>query len=158
MKKLCWVFFIPLLIFSGCTGRTSNENIEVLSGVERVQAALGGKERFSEADNAFVTTHFDADALLDHVVLFESDGAYGELGVLHAKKGEEATLERAVRAYLSREAQAIRSLASLYPAEELEARLACYEQALVGREGALVYYFALPREEAERAKGALLSK
>ncbi len=158
MKKLCWGLFALLLLFGGCKRVASDGNTSVLSGVERVESVLGGKERFSMADEAFVGTNFDLDTLGDYVVLFESDGGYGEVGLFTVKEGDTASFERAVRDYLSREEEAIRSLAALYPAEELQARLACYEEALVGREGTLVYYFALPREQAQRAKTALLAK
>ena len=158
MKKLCWMLMAILLLLGGCKGNEKVGKTEALTGVERVQSVLGGKERFTTADEAFVEANFDAGSLAFHTVLFENDGAYGEIGVFSAKDGKAVALEEAVRAYLAREAEAIRSLASLYPADELEARLSCYEKAIVGREGQLVYYFALPLEQAQRAFSAFFAK
>ena len=158
MRRICFVMLALLLFLGGCKGNTPREKVEVMTGVERVQSVLGGKERFAVADEAFVTANFDPDSLAQHTVLFESDGAYGELGIFSAKDGKAVALEQAVRAYLAREAEAIRSLASLYPADELQARISCYEEAIVGREGEIVYYFALPREQAQRALAALFEK
>ena len=158
MRKFCWMLLAILLLLGGCKGKEAVGKSEALMGVERVQSVLGGKERFVVADEAFVEGNFDVDSLAFHTVLFESDGSYGELGVFSAKEGKAAALEVAVRAYLAREAEAIRTLASLYPADELEARLSCYEKAIVGREGELVYYFALPYEQAQRAFSAFFAK
>ncbi len=151
MKQMLFLVLIISLLLVGCRGKVADGKSEIASDVTEIQEVLGGKERFDAADEDFVATSFEDRAFEERGVYFMRDG-FGEFGAfLLPSAAEAAAFEGTVRAYLAREAEAIRSLAALYPAEELEARLACFDEASVVRRGAAVYYFALPREDTSRA-------
>lgn len=155
MKRLA-IFIVALLfLFVSCQNKETK--IESLSGeAERVMAALGGKERFIVADEDFVISNFEtAGESFGATVCLLREGV-GEFGLFLLPDAKSAAnFLVLVQKYLANEGDAIRSLAALYPAEELEKRLATYDKALVGKKGTLVYYFALPEEEAEIAIAAL---
>lgn len=155
MKRMILLALSISLLLVGCGRKATDGKKEITSDVAEIQAVLGGKERFDEADEDFIATSFEDRAFEEQGVYFMCDG-FGEFGTfLLPSAAEAAAFEGAVRAYLDREAEAIRSLAALYPAEELEARLACFDDAKILRRGAAVYYFALPREDMNRAVRAV---
>ena len=92
------------------------------------------------------------------VVYFGDDDIY-ELGVFRLES--TAAVNEAltsIRAYIAEEKEALSSLASLYPSEELTERLWCYDHAKAERRGTLVYYFIMDAEAlaaAERVIGDL---
>ena len=71
---------------------------------------------------------------------------------------KKSGFKESLRDYLRNEQEALSSLAELYPAEELEERLALYENATVGSEGMLVYYFVLDKKETQKALEALTGR
>lgn len=151
MKRTLIVLLLISLLLVGCSEKTADGKSEVESDVARIQDVLGGNARFEKADEDFIATSFEDRSFEEQHVCFVRDG-FGEFGVfLLPSAAEAAAFEGTVRGYLDREAEAIRSLAALYPAEELQERLSCFEDAKILRHGAAVYYFALPREEAARA-------
>ncbi len=151
MKRVMFLMLALSLLLFGCRSKLTDGKSEVMSDAVQIQDVLGGKERFDVADEDFVATSFEDRVFEESAVYFVRDG-FGEFGAfLLPSAAEAAAFEGTVRTYLAREAEAIRSLAALYPAEELEARLACFEGASILRRGAAVYYFALPREDISLA-------
>ena len=154
MKRMIFFLLGISLLLVGCSGKVTDGKSEVTSNVAQIQEVLGGKERFEAADEDFIATSFEERAYEERAVYFERDG-FGEFGVfVLPSTAEAAAFEKTVQSYLAREAEAIRSLAALYPADELEERLYCFENAGVVRRGSAVYYFALSREEQTRAMRA----
>ena len=155
MKRAMFLLLALVALLVSCQKETPH--VTSLEGeAERVMASIGGKERFLVADEDFVTSNFATTVTpLSATVCFLREGA-GEFGLFLLPDGKSAAAQLlVVEAYLQTEGEALRSLAALYPTGELEARLSLYEKALVGKKGALVYYFALPTAEAERAIAAL---
>ena len=155
MKRVLFLMLACSLLLCGCKDGIKDGKSEVASDVARIWEVLGGKDQFEEADADFIATSFEDRTYRERIVCFRREG-FGEFGAFLLPSAAEAVaFEGSVKRYLSREAEAIRSLASLYPAEELEERLACYDEAKVLRRGAAVYYVALPRAEADRAMQAV---
>ena len=143
-----------------CACRKTEDTPDLPTALARVQEALGGEETFIAADDDFVATNFGEPAHLSQSrVCFDAGGAAREIGLfLLDDPAEAAGFEKKIRAYLETEAEALASLAALYPAGELENRLALYKNAAVGSRGALVYYFVLDHNDAQKALAALAEK
>ena len=153
-------FLVLFLFFPSCHRAAASEAGELSEVLLRVQNALGGKELFITADSDFVETNLgNPDYLEDAVVCLGENGEAREFGVFHLRDRRKASeLKETLRGYLKSEAEMLSSLASLYPAEELETRLALYNNATVGGEGMLVWYFVLNDSDTEKALGALTKR
>jgi hypothetical protein len=156
VKKGCIFLLALLLIFPGCS------RAEALDGtlettISRVQNAISSTADFVMADEDFTTDHIGApDFLEESAVCFGAEGKTREFGVFRlSDRSKAAEFKKSLRNYLEKERQALSSLAELYPADELAERLALYENATVGSEGMLVYYFVLDKKETDRALEAL---
>lgn len=159
MKKGCILLIAFLLLFSACS------RAEALSGtldaaILRVQNAISSTAEFVMADEDFTADHIGTPEFLEEgAVCFGAEGKTREFGVFRlTDRTKAAEFKRRLRAYLEKEKEAISSLAELYPADELAERLALYENATVGSEGMLVYYFVLDQKETERALEALTGR
>ena len=148
------------LVGALCACRKTKDTPDLPGTLARVQGALGGEEAFIAADEDFIATNFGEPAYLSQSrVGFDAGGATREIGLfLLDDPAKTAEFEERVRAYLTREAEALASLAALYPAGELENRLALYKNAAVGSKGAMVYYFVLDQKDTRKALAALSEK
>ncbi len=155
--KKRWIFLLMcLLLLTGCNRAPAPSDEEFEASCAAVAEALGGQERFALADEDFVQTAFSPkNAPLHARVCFEKEGC-GEWGLFFVSDTAEAkALESALRAYLAQEKEAVESLAELYPARELEQRLALYTDAEVGCHQGYVWYFALSPADRTAAMRAL---
>lgn len=151
---------LPLLLLLGGCHRAPQAAVDTLEErVERIEGALG-KERFLQADEDFIETNLQEAHCMENGAIYLADqGDFGEWGVFQLKDASDAArFKQSLRSYLDEEYEAIRSLAELYPAEELEQRLAIYRDAVIGGKGAFVYYFALGKRQNADAIAALESE
>lgn len=158
MKRLYSLFFL-LILLCGCQ-RSSAADLSLSDALQRVQNALGGKEGFTLADEDFTALNFGTPEYLEgSTICFDSGSDTREIGIFRLSDRRRAQeMKEKVREYLETEQKALASLAHLYPAEELEERLARYQRATVGSEGMLVYYFVLDEKDAQKALSALTGR
>ncbi len=155
MKKILIFALIVLLTFGGCKRAELPVTRSFAQEVARVEEALGGAERFLVADADFSATNFGAEYITERAVCFSQDGI-GEWGLFLLSDTAHANECKAMlRDYLNTEKEAIESLAALYPADELQERLALYKNAAVGSDGTLVWYFALDKDARTLAEQAI---
>ena len=159
MKKCCILFLACLLLFSACT-RAEAAKQTLSAVVARIQNAISAVSDFVTADEDFTADHIGAPAYLEEsVVCFGAEGKTREFGIFRlTDRSKAGEFKEALRTYLKNEREALSSLSELYPAEELEERLALYENATVGNEGMLVYYFVLDKKETQKALDALTGR
>ena len=159
MKKCCILFLACLLLFSGCT-RAEAANPTLSALVKRVQNAISSAGDFITADEDFTADHIGSPTYLEEsVICFGAEGKTREFGVFRLTDRSKASeFKEALRTYLENEREALSSLSELYPAEEIEVRLSLYENATVGSEGMLVYYFVLDKKETQKALEALTGR
>ncbi len=159
MKKCCILLLACLLLFSACT-RAEAAKQTLSAVVARIQNAISAVSDFVTADEDFTADHIGAPAYLEEsVVCFGAEGKTREFGVFRlTDRSKAGEFKEALRTYLKNEREALSSLSELYPAEELEERLALYENATVGNEGMLVYYFVLDKKETQKALDALTGR
>lgn len=154
MKQLVTVFLLLLLLCS-CQKGQPDANVADVAG--RVLDVCGDTPSFLAADPDFVTTNFgEADFVEDAAIYMSEDFDGTEFGIfrLTDTKHEKEMLSL-IRAYIQSEREAVESLAALYPAEELSARLARFDNAVVGTSNGVVYYLLMDAPLLERAKSAL---
>ena len=158
MKRTVLVLFAALLILGGCQKQTTVDTTADVLASAVLHATP--EHEFTRADDDFVESGFDApEALRESAVYFASDAGetceFGIFCLIDAARAED--MVRAVRRYLEQERAAVESLSALYPGDELEKRLACYRDALVGVSGNIVYYFAMDSDAVQRAQQSLQS-
>ncbi len=157
MRKIGLVLLMLCMIFGGCSAQRGAEERSLDSEVARVEQALGS-ERFLRADEDFTKTNFGAHATGPGAVFFEEDGI-GEWGMFWVgDAAKSAALKAQLREYLATQKSAVQSLAELYPGDELQERLSLFENASVGSEGGLVWYFALKKQDVALAEQCLREK
>ena len=156
MKKL--ILFIVLsacLLLSACAAKDLpvTENLE-----ERIKQAVDIP--FVRADEDFGQTNFDGLSGVKSWRVYLSEENNGtEYGFFVMESNDDvARMQELIRAYIDSEYEQVRSLAALYPAEELEARLSRYEKATVGAKGKLVYYIVADRPISERIRHVFQQK
>jgi hypothetical protein len=156
MKKICLILLILPLLLTACRGEPAAPQAPLEQTAGQIREALGNAH-FVAADEDFIQTNFsNSGSLCGGLVFFGDEDTAGEWGVFLADSAAHAAAcEAQLREYLQTEREAIASLASLYPAQELQERLALYENATVGSSGTTVYYFALNKELRTRALRAL---
>ncbi|MBR6727448.1 MAG: hypothetical protein IKM08_04590 [Clostridia bacterium] len=143
MKRLSFLCVLFLLL-------TSCGRAQAQSAAQAAKDALQtyGAEDFFAADGDFIKTNFGEPDFLKEGVVYLSranDGReFGFFELTDARYREE--MLTLIRDYLASEEQSVRSLAALYPADDLQARLARFEQAAVGADGTLVYYCLVDRK------------
>ena len=130
------------------------------STVTRIQSAISSVSDFVMADEEFTADHIGSPSYLqESAVCFGAEGKTREFGIFRLSDRSKASeFKQSLRSYLQAEKEALSALAELYPAEELEERLALYENATVGSEGMLVYYFVLDKKETDKALQALTGR
>ena len=155
MKYFALILLIFCMILSGCGRNGAAEERSLDAEVARIEAALGGPQRFVRADEDFTTNNFGKGVNGPGAVFFEEDGI-GEWGVfVVSDAAKSAALKTQLREYLDTQKNAVRSLADLYPGDELQERLSLFENASVGGEGGLVWYFALSEHDRALAEQAM---
>ena len=156
MKKGCILLAMCLLLLTSCS-RTESPAGSLSQMIERIQNAISSTEDFVMADEDFTADHIGSPTYLEEsAICFAAEGKTREFGVFRLADNSQASeYKQIIRAYLQNEREALSSLAELYPAEEIEERLALYDNATVGSEGMLVYYFVLDKAETQRALAAL---
>ncbi len=159
MKKRCVLLLALVLLFAACTRAEALEG-SLSAAISRIQNAISGAKDFVTADEDFTADHIGSpDYLEEGVVCFGTEGKTREFGVFRlTDRTKAAEFKESLRTYLKNEREALSSIAELYPAEEIEERLALYENATVGSEGMLVYYFVLDKKETDRALAALTGR
>ena len=159
MKKGCVLLLAFVFLLSSCNRVAAIE--QTLSvAVTRIQNAISDVKDFVLADEDFTADNIGSPAYLaESAVCFGAEGKSREFGVFRlSDRTKAAEFKQSLRIYLQNEREALSSLAHLYPAEELEERLSLYENATVGSEGMLVYYFVLDQKETEKALEALTGR
>ncbi len=159
MKKGCILLLAFVLLFSSCA-RAEALGQSLSAAVSRIQNAISSVGDFVAAEEDFTADHIGSpDYLEEGVVCFGTEGKPREFGVFRlSDRSKAGEFKESLRTYLENEREALSSLAELYPAEEIEERLALYENATVGSEGMLVYYFVLDKKETDKALEALTGR
>lgn len=159
MKKRC-IFLLALLLLLPSCNRASAIEESLSAAVKRIQNAIADDKDFILADEDFTADNIGTPAYLaESAVCFGTEGKSREFGVFRLSDRTKAgEFKESLRDYLKNEREALSSLADLYPAEELEERLELYENATVGSEGMLVYYFVLDKKETQKALEALTGR
>ena len=118
MKKLILCIIVTVCLLSACAARDLpiTENLD-----ERIKEAIDIP--FVRADEDFGKTNFDdlSGVKSWRIYLSEkNDGTEYGYFVMESKE-DAARMQEQIRAYLDTECEQVRSLAALYPAEDLEA-------------------------------------
>ena len=150
MKKICFLLML-LFLFSGCSREGMDMTPE--KAAEMVLTEYGERTHFVRAEEDFLTTNFGShDYVRDAAVYFSEDGDGSEFGFFRLSSEQySAEMIDAVQAYIDSERQSVRSLAALYPADDLSLRLQRFDNATVGHMGDLVYYFITEKDVATSA-------
>ena len=138
MKRfLCFCLGIVLLV--GCAKEQASVDIEAVAH-KMIEASEN--ITFVRADEDFVKTNFGTPDYLTEVVVYYAERGDGtEFGFFRVSDAMHvAEMEQTVLEYLTTERAAVESLAALYPAEELNARLARFQHAKTGARDTVVYY------------------
>ena len=137
MKRLFLLSAALLLALSACNAKAS------APAKKSAQELLAQDTAdYFVADEDFVATNFGChDYLVSAKVYLSKSGDGREFGFFELTDREYSVqMQQIIKDYLASEEQSIRSLAALYPADELQARLARFAKATVASEGVLVYY------------------
>lgn len=157
VKRLLLLFIPLLLLCSACEKSPPKAEDSAQALYLRVCETFGGTGAFLIADSDFAKTNFEGcDGIDEALICFGEGGENREFGIFRVSTHRQAiALKERIRAYLSREQEALHSIAALYPAEELEEKLALYRDATIGIDGDTVYYFVMDPKDTTRALAAL---
>ena len=152
MKRIC-LLLVLFLAFSAC-GKHPNE----LTAAKASNATLEvcGENDYFRADEDFIETNFgQAPYWQDSAVYLSNRNDGSEFGFFELTDIQyRDEMIAAIRAYLASEEQSVRALATLYPADDLKARLDRFEKATVGAAHNVVYYFLTDVALAQKAERA----
>ena len=159
MKKGCIVILVLLLLLPSCQRAAAMEQT-LSSAMARIKSAIATERDFVLADEDFTADNIGSPSYLkESAVCFGTEGKPREFGVFRlSDRTKAAEFKERLRAYLKNEHEALSTLADLYPTEEIKERLDLYENATVGNEGMLVYYFVLDKKETKKALEALTGR
>lgn len=144
MRVLLLLMLSLLLTLGACDGREANAP-DFVTTKQQLSAAFDEREGFLRADEDFVATNFGTpDYLLDSTVYLSDRGEIGVFSLSDPRHADR--MQAVIKEYLATEREAVISLAALYPADELSARLARFDNARVGAVGSTVYYYMLDGE------------
>ena len=146
MKKLLLFLSLTLLLV-GCAQKTALPKTPDEAATAAL-SAFPSDMTFTRADADFIETNFDTTGVEDVAVYYAADGT--ELGFFSVDPTQKERLVTEIRAYLSGEEESVRQLAALYPADELDARLARFKEAKVGSIGDTIVYYLLTDAEPSR--------
>lgn len=137
MKK---IFCLILLLFlmTACGAKQQLDFEQTVSDTLQIS----GANDFTVADPDFIETNFGAPDYLVKARVYISKANDGrELGFFElADAKHQGDMLARIRDYLESEELSVRSLAALYPADDLQVRLSRFEKATVGAADTLVYY------------------
>ena len=150
MKKILPIVCICLLLFSGCQ-RTEAVISTPAELAEQLARALQEETPFTAADADYIDSNFEGLGG-DGVIYFGNDDDVCEFGIFPIANTDASTAGSVIRTYIAAEAEALASMAQLYPSEELRERLACYRNAYIGEGGGYIYYFIMEDEDTARAR------
>ena len=152
MKKLLLMISLLALCLTGCGDKAVTRTPEELASA--VLDGLNGAA-FTRADADYVENSFDFEKTPDAYALYFGEEFGVEFGVFAFTDSATARKEaKRIDDYLAREEQSVRDLAALYPAAELSARLARYQDASVRVKGNTVAYFLLSETDRTAAEAA----
>ena len=136
MKRFCLI--LPLLLLLGGCNATAPASLEQAEA--QALRTVGADYRLADAD--FIATNFpDMPPLKQAKVYLAANGDGREFGFFELSEERQAPQAIAsLRAYLANEEQAVRALAALYPAEELQVRLARFARVKIEQNGRLIGY------------------
>lgn len=138
MKKLCLLFPL-LLLLCACAQKPT----VTLAKVEAAALSSYGADDYFLADGDYVTASFPDARHLKHARIYlskENDGR--EFGIFELSDSRYISeTVGAIRRYLENEEQSVRSLASLYPAAELAARLNRLDRVRIECAGNVISYY-----------------
>lgn len=146
MKKLLLFLALTLLLF-GCSQKENFPTTPDEAATTALSELSKGRT-FTRADADFIETNFGSENIEDAAVYFAEDGT--ELGFFSVDPSKKEALILTIRAYLSSEEESVRQLASLYPADDLDARLSRFKSAEVGSLGDTLVYYLLTDAESTR--------
>ncbi len=154
MRHVLCMLLLPLLLFCSCA--QDGGDTDIPSAVSAVRASYADGA-LVQADADLVTTNFGALDFVDVAEVWLTENGDGtEFGFFHLTDTRRAgELQARIRDYLANERQAVESLAALYPAEELQARLDRFTHAKVGQAGAVVYYLLADVDTVKQISDAL---
>ena len=154
MKKTGKITLLLVLLFAllltGCGAKNEARSPRELSlaVLDTLQ-----EKNFNPCDADYVENSFEFENVPDDYALYLGAEFGVEFGIFSFQGNAEArAAARAIEAYLSREEQAVRDLAALYPAAELSARLERYQGASVRIKGNTVAYFLLSETDRTAAE------
>ena len=138
MKKLCLLLPLLLLLCACAQAQTVT-----LAQLESQALNTYGADEYVLADGDFVSTNFPSALHVKQARVYLSKQGDGrEFGIFELTDGRYAAQTvAAIRTYLENEEQAVRSLASLYPADDLNARLHRLQNVRIENKGNLVSYY-----------------
>jgi hypothetical protein len=139
MKKLLCIlpFFLLLCACSDTVNGSPDPHTAARAVIEACEEAS-----FIRADTDFVSTNFQDLPRTEEAIIYCAENNDGtEIGLFFLSDREDISrTEALIREYIDSERRQATALASLYPGEELNARLARYDNAKVGHRGVLVFY------------------
>ena len=138
MKWICLILALSCLL-SAC--QKAETDLSGEDAARRVCAACGDGT-LRRADDDFVTAVLGGTDRVSWAAIYLDTADNGtEVGLLEAVDTVSVPLVKdAVSEYLASERRSVEALAALYPGEELHARLARFDGAIVAQRGLLVYY------------------
>ena len=145
-KPLCFLTLTLLLL--GCSKNAAAPTTLDATADEALSVLSAGRT-FTRADEDFIKTNFP-DAIIEAAAVYYADDGT-EFGIFSVDVSQKETVTAAIRTYLDSEEQSVRSLADLYPADDLNARLSRFDNAQLGSLGdTLVYYLLTDAESARK--------
>ena len=154
MKRSLLLIPLCLLLFS-CAA--SDRTPDPRAAAKAVISACGGDIDLACADADFIATNLEGlqDAA-DAVVYYATSNNGTEIGFFMLSDERDISKATAeIRRYIQSEREQTASLAALYPGDELTARLARYDNAIVDHRGKLVYYIIADPQVRQQAINAL---
>lgn len=150
MKRHLWLILTLLLVFSACARQPTN-TLDFSLAVQELSASYSDSTGFSRADEDFVLTNFGSpEYVTDSAVYLSDKGEIGIFALSDTKHAED--MIKIIKTYLSLERESVVALSELYPADELSARLARFDNARVGAVGSTVYYYMLESDNSQTAQ------
>ena len=153
MKRL-GLMIVTLLCIAGCARQ--GDLIDMETATRAVQNEYGDDSLVRAEDDLVRANFGDLDYVQEAAVYYTENADGTEFGFFKLSDKKFAPqMEAVIKEYLKTEREAVESLAALYPAEELSARLARFDNATVGRLGNIVYYCIADGATVKRLTDAL---
>ena len=108
-------------------------------------------EEMKETSKVTVETPFEILYEDNHIIVVQKP----QMTACCPDESKDDNLLDQIKNYIKAESEQVKTLAALYPAEELEARLARYEKATIGSKGKLVYYIVADRPISEKIRNVI---